>query len=380
MSGGVVNGANAVALPCHPGGPGLAGAALLPRVLGWDVLRGLCALMVASYHLLSWQGLAEPHAWGSYGVYLFFTLSGASLAYSYGDGLRSGRQWGGFLVLRWLRLAPLHTLACGLFLGLLLAHGVAVTHIPERLALNLSFVFGLLDPAVTALAVGGWSLGIEFVYYLGFPLLMAALAREGWRSAALAAAVLLQAIWLLGTVAGPLGYAAMATRYHQVPAFVGYFVLGCWIGWRQRAAPPPGTPLAAGLALWLGLAVLLWALAGTAQGDELRGWRGLLLPLACVAAVAASGRVALHRRSGWPQALGDATYGLYLLHPLLFWGTAWLLLPGLGAAPVHALATPLRLGLALGVVCVAGGLALASERWLEQPIRRWGRRWVHRAG
>ena len=49
------------------------------RVLGWDVLRGVCALAVASYHLLLWLDIAALHTFGSYGVYLFFVLSGASL-------------------------------------------------------------------------------------------------------------------------------------------------------------------------------------------------------------------------------------------------------------------------------------------------------------
>ena len=54
------------------------------RVLGWDLLRGLCAVAVACYHLLLWQDVAALHSFGSYGVYMFFVLSGASLAYTYG--------------------------------------------------------------------------------------------------------------------------------------------------------------------------------------------------------------------------------------------------------------------------------------------------------
>src|SRR4051794_32821994 len=53
------------------------------RVLGWDLLRGLCALTVATYHMLLWLDIAELPALGTYGVYLFFVLSGASLAYNY---------------------------------------------------------------------------------------------------------------------------------------------------------------------------------------------------------------------------------------------------------------------------------------------------------
>lgn len=42
------------------------------RVLGWDVLRGMCAIAVA---LLTWQDIASVHTLGSYGVYLFFGLA-----------------------------------------------------------------------------------------------------------------------------------------------------------------------------------------------------------------------------------------------------------------------------------------------------------------
>ncbi|MEY2801078.1 MAG: hypothetical protein RL513_662, partial [Pseudomonadota bacterium] len=46
------------------------------RVLGWDILRGLCAMSVMVYHLLYWQDLATVSTLGTYGVYLFFILSG----------------------------------------------------------------------------------------------------------------------------------------------------------------------------------------------------------------------------------------------------------------------------------------------------------------
>jgi peptidoglycan/LPS O-acetylase OafA/YrhL len=85
------------------------------RVLGWDVLRGLCALAVASYHLLAWQDVATLHTFGSYGVYLFFVLSGASLAYNY-QGLIDGPPAVlRFLAVRWLRLAPLFVAIGALF-------------------------------------------------------------------------------------------------------------------------------------------------------------------------------------------------------------------------------------------------------------------------
>jgi peptidoglycan/LPS O-acetylase OafA/YrhL len=79
------------------------------RVLGWDLLRGLCALAVMAYHLMGWLGLGEWTPLGFYGVYFFFVLSGASLAYVYSDAaLGTPRAVAAFLAARWLRLAPLY--------------------------------------------------------------------------------------------------------------------------------------------------------------------------------------------------------------------------------------------------------------------------------
>ena len=81
----------------------------LERVLGWDLLRGLCAIAVTCYHLLYWQKVTELHVFGTYGVYLFFVLSGASLAYTYAGRISAGQfSFRGFLWVRYLRLAPLY--------------------------------------------------------------------------------------------------------------------------------------------------------------------------------------------------------------------------------------------------------------------------------
>src|SRR4051795_12448261 len=78
------------------------------RVLGWDVLRGFSAFAVALYHLLYWQGVVSVHTLGSYGVYLFFVLSGASLTYTYAGRLeRKELSYLRFLWVRYIRLAPL---------------------------------------------------------------------------------------------------------------------------------------------------------------------------------------------------------------------------------------------------------------------------------
>lgn len=346
----------------------------LPRVLGWDILRGLTALGVMAYHLLYWQDLASLSTLGTYGVYLFFTLSGASLAYAYPHTtLGSWRAFGAFLAARWLRLAPLYLVLGAVYLFMLRGHnGHWMDKLPQTLALNASFTFGLLDPAYTALLIGGWSLGIEFVFYLLMPLLAYALTWQTGRWILLAFLVALQAGWVMSTV-GQSGLVQASVAYHQVPAFGAYFFAGCLIGHTRRASAP-SAPLQRGLVAWALIAALLLACVPEVSGQELVGWRGLLLPGACVLTVWASGSVLVPARlQGVSAWLGDITYGTYLLHPLLLFGLSWFLLPQLTPTPIEELPTLVRILIALGIGALACLLAAASERWFERPFRQSGR-------
>ena len=354
--------------------PGRAANASGGRVWGWDVLRGLCALAVAVYHLMHWQGLGTLSTFGSYGVYLFFVLSGASLAYTYDGRLAGASAKWVFLATRWLRLAPLFILVTLIYAAVYsLRMGEWLPEVGFRLALNVSFLFGLVDPVDWSLPIGGWSLGIEFVFYLLFPLL---LWLAGGRAAALVAVLLaaLQAWWIWHTAGSPAGYAATAVAYHQVPAFGGYFFVGVLIGlWQKRSAP--ALPLWAGLVGWASMAALLLRLNPVQPGDELLGLRGLVLASACIALVSLSGCVRVPR-AGQPLAtwLGDITYGTYLLHPVIFFGISWYLLPAAGLDSPDKWLQWQRWSLLAGVLIASSLAAWVSDRWLEQPVRRWGKR------
>lgn len=345
------------------------------RILGWDLLRGVCAITVAFYHLSYWLGLAELPALGTYGVYLFFVLSGASLAYVYpADEVRSFGDVGRFLATRWLRLAPLYLLLCLVFIAMLaVRNGALANHLGLRLLLNASFGFGVYDPALWALLIGGWSLGIEFVYYLCFPLLARVLPHRALAAGVLLVLVIVQFGWIQRTV-GSNGWTAAVTDYHQAPAFAAYFFGGCLLGNWQRRAGPAWPEAAAWLAAagWVGLLLLLMP---RNAGDELLGLRGIALFLACFAAVHVSGRASLGtgtaRLAAW---FGDVTYGTYLLHPMLFFGAAWFVaLPLTGSEP-QTWSTPARWLTLVVVIATATALAGLSERRLERPLRRWSRK------
>ena len=70
------------------------------RIESLDLLRGLCAIGVACYHVLSWAELATIHNLGLYGVYTFFLLSGASMTVAYAPRFRSGYPVTRYLALR----------------------------------------------------------------------------------------------------------------------------------------------------------------------------------------------------------------------------------------------------------------------------------------
>ena len=80
-----------------------------------------------------------------------------------------------------------------------------------------------------------------------------------------------------------------------------------------------------------------------------------------------------HRDARVAAHLGDATYGLYLMHPVLYFAIAWAALPKLHLAPPEKWALVPQLALMGGVIAAAFVLALLSERYFERPLRDWSK-------
>ncbi len=333
------------------------------RFLGFDLLRGLCALSVALYHLLSWQGVADFHLVGSYAVYMFFILSGASITIAYADKFKRGMHWGEFLGRRFFRLAPLYWLA-------VLSRGHFGKHWAQ-VGLNLSFLFGFANPAVTSRVTGGGSLGIEFVFYLTFPFFLI-LASGTWRPwLVLAGLTGLQLLYIdsLITVQGDL--VKHVAAYTQFMSFIAYFFGGCVIGMVLKRYPVAELPQ---WVLWAAFAVLLAALfySGAHSFDTgVKGAKGLAFIVACLLAVLVSGLLVLRGiMAHVAHMCGNLSYGVYLLHPLIY--TYYTNHIGAGALEN----TPWVAGVVLAVA-VPGALLL--ERFFERPIKQAGYRLMKRA-
>ena len=169
------------------------------------------------------------------------------------------------------------------------------------------------------------------------------------------------------------GGALNLTAYFQAPAFAAYFMTGCVLGVAKRKGL-----LKAFRFNSMGLAVLFAGFAfmvlvnPKAAFDEILGWRGVILGTTCLVMVYAASRVSVNgslaKLAGY---FGDATYGLYLLHPVLFFGLVQIIFPRVGITNPLEWALYVRLIFGCLVIGLAFWLALLSERHFEKPVRHY---------
>ncbi|MEO8270254.1 MAG: acyltransferase family protein, partial [Aureliella sp.] len=153
---------------------------MLERHHALDLVRGLAALRIATYHWFSWSAEIDVQSLGTFGVYLFFVLSALTMAMvycpSYGSGLKVADMTS-FYRNRIARLLPLLLAVALTSLCLALYAGQGSSIVAARAALTGSGLFALGLPGLLSNTTGAWSLGIEIVFYAVFPLLALAIPR-----------------------------------------------------------------------------------------------------------------------------------------------------------------------------------------------------------
>ena len=349
-----------------------AAPASTPRLLALDGLRGVFALGVMAFHYLMWTAPPEAQparalvlAVGLYCVDGFFVISGLSLTVASGgtDWTRP-RQWLAFAVRRFARLWPLYAAATLLAALVLVRNGVPASSGLVRLVLvNLTLLFGWIDPS-RAIPVGGWSLAIEVVLYGLFPVVMLAARDRGW----VVPVVLLASV--IAMTAGAALIDPARSLAEQWPLYVrwwqhaAFFVAGMILGRmvpRLAALPcPAGVAL---LAAGLGLATasaMVWGSADSVSLVTPAPRLAFLVALTLMAAAAARPGLGAALPDRVAALLGQASYPVYLLHPLVFEAVRGITDPG-----------PALAAAAIPVVIMA---SLAVHRGLELPLIRAGAR------
>ncbi len=354
-------------------------APAVPRIASIEGLRGILALWVLFSHVVSaaglgedWTGLARVLYVGTHAVDAFIIVSGFVIFYLL-DTAREG--YGRFLARRALRLYPVYLIALLVSAALLPATIAAYRAAPfphphndylvaiaeaswERLPAHMAAHLTMLHAMVPAwrlphtnyaILTQGWSLSLEWQFYVLAPALLWALLRG--RTTALAAIALASALSLVPH--GGQGF---------LPHHVGGFATGiaCYVVWRSQPRLDWPLLLPAGVAL----AFLV------TRDPALVVWSAVFL---ATLAPASLGAAAVNRvlQSRPLLTLGRWSYSIYLVHTIV-------LVPALVVLTAGGAAVLGRWGFLalLLALTLAGTLVLAAllYRFVEAPCIAFGRR------
>jgi peptidoglycan/LPS O-acetylase OafA/YrhL len=138
------------------------------RIVPLDWLRGLCAISIMLYHFF-FIGKNDM-LFGKLGVYAvsaFFIISGLSMAIVYNNYIKGLKDSIVFFSKRLFRIIPIYAIACILTILLLPDYNYSFI----KIVLNITTLFGFVHPA-DYIPVGGWSIGNEMVFYLFTPVIL----------------------------------------------------------------------------------------------------------------------------------------------------------------------------------------------------------------
>lgn len=343
-----------------------AKAAAAPRLYALDALRVVAALSVLAFHFTGVDAVTKANwgvhprqlfpelfpftSYGSYGVQLFFIISGFVICLS-----AWGRTPGRFVQARFLRLFPAYWFSAVLAFVAWRAYPDGQRPVPS-ISDSLTNLTMFQVPLSAVHLVGAyWTLWVELTFYLIFLVVV-------WKGLSYQRVSVFCWVWLLASV--------LVQKDQEVP-LLGIF------------AQPLNTALfVAGIAMYLmyrfGPDLKLWGLLGASwlvmqsdlvqHADQLRHERGMdrhpyiALALVTVFYLVVLA-VALHKLDRvnwkWLSTAGALVYPLYLLHEELGWAMIRGLYGHLGAWPTLLVTT--------GVLLVASWLV---QRFVEQPSQR----------
>ncbi len=338
-----------------------------------DHLRALAALLVFSWHFLHFKsGYPVPFAQapaffplavfdeGHVGVALFMTLSGYLFA-----KLLDGRKivYRQFLWNRVLRLAPLMLAVILVNLVMLMVNDATPPQIAE---FARSVVKGAIFPS---LPNGGWSITIEFHFYLLLPVLLAIISRSPWHALTLVA----MAIALRGAIYLSQG-SVQHEAYFTIAGRIDQFTLGI-LAHRINLGQRMGNR-AFGVSAFCFLAFYWWfdANGGFMRSPGYPSPQPLWIFMSCIEGMAFACLIGWYDSKRWRflegsvsrfmGKVGEYSYSIYLLHMFFVFDLA---------AFIHEHIMDISnfyVGLMWAFLCFMGFLPIAAASYhaIEKPF------------
>ena len=290
------------------------------RLYNLDYLRGLASFGIMIYHYFSWSlGDFSDNMFlgriGIYGVSIFYVLSGLTLYYVYSDKMKPSQQdILSFFKKRIFRIFPLLWLVTltSIFLS---------RSIPDfyNLFLNLTGLFGFVKWD-TYFSVGVWSIGNELVFYVFFPLFI--LFARTHKSLLILLSAILFSLYLYFAFVKLNPDVDLDEQWrnyinplNQVFLFLGGFLIGYLF---KKTKTNNATTI---VLLMFGLGLFVFIPSNTNTISLVTGVNRLLFTFCCLLICFSFYKLTLkfpffiHKPL---TLLGEASYSVYLLHPLVY--------------------------------------------------------------
>ena len=209
--------------------------------LDWvDGVRGIAILMVIAVHAS--HGVAGDQSfvksvfsYGGFGVQLFFVASALTLCMSLERSVGQPNWLAKYCVRRYFRIAPMYYFGIVFYFFWSFAKNYVQTGIlaplPQYTAFNvfanMVFIHSFVPPAYNSIVPGGWSIGVEMVFYVLFPFIF--LAHRKLKSPLVLSLVLLAAAYVVALWAQKFTGSSTATddfMYFNVSNQVHVFLVG----------------------------------------------------------------------------------------------------------------------------------------------------------
>ena len=358
-------------------------ARLLP---GLHAFRGVAALMIFVFHIAAIPDLAMPsELWvikayfGLVGVAFFFVLSAFTLLYSNEE--RVGREgWGrDYVIKRLFRIGPLFYVMLCVYLVMGAWYWKTKISIAQ-VVINALFAFNLIPGMHEGIVWASWIISVEMIFYCVFPILLLTVRSIPLALAVYVIAAVISVAGRLFLSHGPTGgtsYSGITFVTHLGTFAAGILAYRVFKAMRARGVEARlitrmGFPGLAAAGLILILSPVGKALTGPGY-PMLQAW-SLLCALVCTWQALYPSR---WTRMPFFQYVGERSYSLYLLHPILIY--SYTVSGAYGG--IYGVAAP-YVGSYAYVFCVlatAPVLFLASEatyRWVEVPGMRFGSRLI----